>query len=56
MDGKHQGSVLGMQEEEYWGPQEVLREVAQQWGSPEMGGGVSLAMAPALATHFSSGS
>lgn len=55
MDGQHEGSVLRMQEHEHWGPQEVLGEVAQQWGSPEIGGGISLAMASAPAAHFSSG-
>lgn len=54
MDSQHQGSVLGMQEQEHWGPEEVLGEVAKQRGSPEMGGGISLAMVSALATHFSS--
>lgn len=55
MDGQHEGSVLRMQEQEHWGPQEILGEVAQQWGSPKTGGGISLAIASALATHFSSG-
>lgn len=54
MDGQHEGSVFRVQEQEHWGPQKILGEVAQQWGSPEMGGGISLAMASALATHFSS--
>ena len=54
MDGQHEGSVLGMQEQEHWSSQEVLGEVAQQWGSPEKGGGIRVAMASALATPFSS--
>lgn len=52
MDGQHEGSVLGMQEKEHWGPQEVLGEVAQQRGGPEMTGGIRMAKASALDTSF----
>lgn len=52
VDGQHEGSVLRMQEEEHWGPQEVLGEVAQQRGGPERRGGVRGARASALAPPF----
>lgn len=54
VDGQHEGSVLRMQEQEHWGPQEVLGEVAEQWGSPEMGKGIRVVMASVSATPFSS--
>ena len=54
VNGQHEGSVLGMQEEEHWGPQEVLGEVTQQRGSPERRGGIRKARASALTTSFSS--
>lgn len=53
MNGQHEGSVLRMQEEEHWGPQEVLGEVAQQRGGPKRRRGVRGARASALATSFS---
>lgn len=53
VDGQHEGPVLRMQEQEHWGPQEILGQVAQQRRSPERGGGIRVAMASAPATPFS---
>lgn len=55
MDGQHEGSVLRVQEKEHWGSQEVLGEVAQQGGGPEVRGGIRVTKATALAkaTTFS---
>lgn len=50
--GQHEGPVLRMQEQEHWGPQEILGQVAQQRGGPERGGGIRVAMASAPATPF----
>lgn len=54
MDSQHEGSVLRVQEQEHWGPQEVLGQVAQQGGSPEWEGGIRVAVASALAALLSS--